>query len=107
MQTANIYPHGTWKKPTGINIQTVDAAAQTIYNLQGVRINAKFENLPAGVYIVNGKKVLKKIKTFYYQYYIYCGWYNMLSHNKYTLRHILKQIFEQFSRQRVLGYALL
>ena len=30
----------------------------------------------------------------------------MLSHNKYTLRHILKQIFEQFSRQRVLGYAL-
>jgi len=58
--TANIYPHGTWKKPTGINIQTIDAAAQTIYNLQGVRINAKFENLPAGVYIVNGKKVLKK-----------------------------------------------
>ncbi len=58
--TANIYPHGTWKKPTGINIQTVDAAAQTIYNLQGVRINANFENLPAGVYIVNGKKVLKK-----------------------------------------------
>ncbi len=58
--TANIYPHGTWKKPTGINIQTVDAADQTIYNLQGVRINAKFENLPAGVYIVNGKKVLKK-----------------------------------------------
>ncbi|WP_315281910.1 ribosomal protein L7/L12, partial [Prevotella pallens] len=58
--TANIYPHGTWKKPTGISIQTVDAAAQTIYNLQGVRINAKFENLPAGVYIVNGKKVLKK-----------------------------------------------
>ncbi|WP_249113056.1 ribosomal protein L7/L12 [Prevotella nigrescens] len=58
--TANIYPHGTWKKPTGINFQNADTAAQTIYNLQGIRLNTKLENLPAGVYIVNGKKVLKK-----------------------------------------------
>ena len=57
--TANIYPHGTWK-PTGINFQNADTAAQTIYNLQGIRLNTKLENLPAGVYIVNGKKVLKK-----------------------------------------------
>ncbi|WP_232726925.1 ribosomal protein bL12 [Prevotella intermedia] len=57
--TASIHLHGTWK-PSGINVQTVDTAAKVIYTLQGVRLNTKFENLPAGVYIVNGKKVLKK-----------------------------------------------
>ncbi|WP_232527410.1 ribosomal protein bL12 [Prevotella intermedia] len=57
--TASIHLHGTWK-PSGINTQTVDTAAKAIYTLQGVRLNTKFENLPAGVYIVNGKKVLKK-----------------------------------------------
>ncbi|WP_044047836.1 ribosomal protein bL12 [Prevotella intermedia] len=57
--TASIHLHGTWK-PSGINVQTVDTAAKIIYTLQGVRLNTKFENLPAGVYIVNGKKVLKK-----------------------------------------------
>ena len=56
---ASIYPHGTWK-PTGISVQTIDAKESVIYTLQGVRLNAKFESLPAGVYIVNGKKVLKK-----------------------------------------------
>ncbi len=57
--TASIHLHGTWK-PSGINAQTLDTAAKVIYTLQGVRLNTKFENLPAGVYIVNGKKVLKK-----------------------------------------------
>ncbi|WP_232726335.1 ribosomal protein bL12 [Prevotella intermedia] len=57
--TASIHLHGTWK-PSGINTQTVDTAAKVIYTLQGVHLNTKFENLPAGVYIVNGKKVLKK-----------------------------------------------
>ena len=57
--TASIHLHGTWK-PSSINTQTVDTAAKVIYTLQGVRLNTKFENLPAGVYIVNGKKVLKK-----------------------------------------------
>ncbi len=57
--TASIHLHGTWK-PSGINVQTVGTAAKVIYTLQGVRLNTKFENLPAGVYIVNGKKVLKK-----------------------------------------------
>ena len=56
---ASIYPHGTWK-PTGISVQTIDAKESVIYTLQGVRLNAKFESLPAGVYIVNGTKVLKK-----------------------------------------------
>ena len=57
--TASIHLHGTWK-PSGINVQTIDTAAKVIYTLQGVRLNTKFENLPADVYIVNGKKVLKK-----------------------------------------------
>ncbi len=57
--TASIHLHGTWK-PSGINAQTLDTAAKVIYTLQGVRLNTKFENLPSGVYIVNGKKVLKK-----------------------------------------------
>ena len=57
--TASIHLHGTWK-PSGINTQTVDTATKVIYTLQGIRLNTKFENLPAGVYIVNGKKVLKK-----------------------------------------------
>ena len=61
--TASIHLHGTWK-PSGINTQTVDTATKVIYTLQGVRLNTKFENLPAGVYIVNGKKVLKEVKLF-------------------------------------------
>lgn len=31
-----------------------------IYNLQGVELRGDFESLPAGIYIVNGKKVIKK-----------------------------------------------
>ena len=58
---ANIYPHGTWK-PTGISVQTIDAKENVIYTLQGVRLNAKFDNLPAGV-TCKGKKVLKKVKS--------------------------------------------
>ncbi|MDE5552240.1 MAG: hypothetical protein K2I91_03470 [Muribaculaceae bacterium] len=33
---------------------------KSIYNLQGIRINKNVENLPAGLYIINGKKVLVK-----------------------------------------------
>ncbi len=31
-----------------------------IYNLMGVRLDTDFDNLPAGLYIVDGKKVIKK-----------------------------------------------
>lgn len=31
-----------------------------IYNLQGIEMNAELDALPAGIYIVNGKKVIKK-----------------------------------------------
>ena len=33
---------------------------KTVYNLQGIRVNGDYNTLPAGLYIVNGKKVLKK-----------------------------------------------
>ena len=33
---------------------------ESIYNLQGIRINRNADNLPAGLYIINGKKVLVK-----------------------------------------------
>ena len=46
--------------PTGINTPTIDTAAkQGIYTLSGVKLNGKVEDLPKGVYIVNGKKVMK------------------------------------------------
>lgn len=34
--------------------------AQTIYTLSGVRVNAQAQNLPKGLYIVNGKKIIIK-----------------------------------------------
>lgn len=42
-------------------IQTVDTTTATtgVYNLQGVRVGSSLSTLPAGVYIVNGKKILK------------------------------------------------
>jgi spore germination protein GerM len=45
----------------GIEEIGVDNNAETIiYNLQGIRINSQIENLPAGFYIVNGKKIIIK-----------------------------------------------
>ncbi|WP_025002621.1 choice-of-anchor J domain-containing protein [Prevotella dentasini] len=38
----------------------VPAKKQGIYNLQGVRMSGDFSRLPAGIYIVDGKKVVKK-----------------------------------------------
>lgn len=44
---------------TGIESVTVEEGTTTIYSLQGILIDAEWESLPAGVYIVNGKKVKK------------------------------------------------
>ena len=44
----------------GINTPTIDTAAkQGIYTLSGVKLNGEMKDLPKGVYIVNGKKVVK------------------------------------------------
>ena len=46
--------------PSSIHTPTIDnAAKQGIYTLSGVKLNSKVEDLPKGIYIVNGKKVVK------------------------------------------------
>lgn len=49
------------KDPTAIDTPTANAATkQGIYTLEGMRLRGSFENLPKGMYIVNGRKVVKK-----------------------------------------------
>ena len=51
----------TKTKPTAIEQMFLNAhKAQGIYTLQGKRVNGSVEHLPAGVYIVNGKKFVVK-----------------------------------------------
>ena len=45
---------------TGINNVALDRAADKIYPVSGVAVSAKKGNLPAGLYIVNGKKQIVK-----------------------------------------------
>lgn len=47
--------------PTGVSdVSSDEAQPQVIYDLQGVKQNQPLAALPAGVYIVNGKKIAKK-----------------------------------------------
>lgn len=40
---------------------TLDPAAkQGVYSLSGVKLNSEVNNLPKGIYVINGKKVVKK-----------------------------------------------
>lgn len=51
-------------EPTGTGIDTptadVPARKQGVYNLQGVRLGTSLDSLPKGIYIVDGKKVVKR-----------------------------------------------
>jgi arginine-specific protease argI polyprotein len=48
------------KDPTGISAATAEPTVpQSIYSVSGVRLSGEFKNLPKGVYIVNGRKVVK------------------------------------------------
>ena len=48
-------------KPTGINLlKTKQSRALNIFTLQGLRLSQPWEELPAGIYIVDGKKIIKK-----------------------------------------------
>ena len=48
------------RDPAGINTPTIDTAAkQGIYTLSGAKLGDKVEDLPKGIYIINGKKVVK------------------------------------------------
>ena len=47
--------------PTSIHTPIVDTnTKQGIYTLSGVKLNGEMKDLPKGIYIVNGKKVVKK-----------------------------------------------
>ncbi len=49
------------KAPTGIETPVANnKAPQGIYTLSGVRMSGKLKDLPKGVYIVNGKKIVKQ-----------------------------------------------
>ena len=52
----------TKKDPSGIDAVTVDtpAARRGIYTLNGVRLNTSPDNLPAGIYVIDGRKVVKR-----------------------------------------------
>ena len=41
-----------------VEAEDADGATRTVYNLQGIRVIA--DSLPAGIYIINGKKVAVK-----------------------------------------------
>lgn len=47
-------------KSTAIqHIGTEEEGIQSIYTLQGKRVREAWKHLPAGVYVVNGKKIIK------------------------------------------------
>ena len=49
------------KNPTAIETPTADnTAVEGIYTLSGVRLSGELKDLPKGIYIVNGKKVVKQ-----------------------------------------------
>ena len=48
-------------RPNGINLlKTKQSRALNIFTLQGLRLSQPWEELPAGIYIIDGKKVIKK-----------------------------------------------
>ena len=48
-------------RPNGINLlKTKQSRALNIFTLQGLRLSQPWEELPAGIYIVDGKKIIKK-----------------------------------------------
>ena len=47
-------------KPTALGrVNFTEEGAQSIYTLQGKRVHEAWQHLPAGVYVVNGKKMVK------------------------------------------------
>lgn len=47
--------------PTGINsVNNNQNIAKNIFTLQGIRLSKTWEELPTGIYIIDGKKVIKK-----------------------------------------------
>ena len=44
----------------GIEEVSINGGENTIYTIQGIRVDSKISELPAGLYIINGKKVMVK-----------------------------------------------
>ncbi|OFQ25314.1 hypothetical protein HMPREF2955_06475 [Prevotella sp. HMSC073D09] len=44
----------------GIDNVSTDKAAAEVYTLEGVKLNKQVNELPKGIYIVNGKKMVVK-----------------------------------------------
>ena len=44
----------------GIDNVSTDKAAAVVYTLEGVKLNKQVNELPKGIYIVNGKKMVVK-----------------------------------------------
>lgn len=59
-QSPEIKAEFTLDALAGVEGIEIDATDKAIYNLQGIRLDVDWNDLPAGVYIVNGKKVAKK-----------------------------------------------
>ena len=59
--TANYYLHGTWALVgfEKVKANAVPAHKQGIYSIDGVYLGTDFDALPKGIYIKDGKKVLK------------------------------------------------
>lgn len=61
MESGDAYIQLSANPLTGIGEVVVNNAnAASVYTLTGVKVGSKLENLPAGIYVVGGKKVLKK-----------------------------------------------
>ena len=56
-----IYQSDDGKTPTGISLPTSSYSSNTVYTLQGVRVGTsdRMSQLPHGIYIVGGKKIVK------------------------------------------------
>ncbi len=51
---------GEYEEPTGIRDVKSSIDGYNVYNINGLRIEKKLKDLPKGIYIVNGQKVIKK-----------------------------------------------
>ena len=61
-ENANEEYQFTYDMVSGINTIKTEKDAQTIYNLQGVKVNGETNRLSNGIYIINGHKVMIKNK---------------------------------------------
>ena len=47
-------------KPTGIGLlKEYKKSVKNIFTLQGIRLSKTWDELPVGIYIIDGKKVIK------------------------------------------------